>query len=260
MKNNKKKSPMMKIVSAAAMLAVSASMLATSTYAWFSLNTSVSVEGLSLSAKSNSTYLLIGKGDSQDTASEIQALSPAPSSVNWTITGDDAKVFPSAHTNSVINTSTASVLTNWYYKVADDPSASSSTKSAVQLTSFNNYVVHDIVYVTLAKGSQDAANLVVTEATFTAADDATGNASTIAPVKVIVSSGIAAVELDASNTSSNTVLATSVTDNAVVQLDVWLYYDGNDNNVFTNNIANLDGADVDLTFGVTFTSDLEAGL
>jgi hypothetical protein len=38
MKNNKKRSPMMKIVSAAAMLAVSASMLGTSTYAWFTMN------------------------------------------------------------------------------------------------------------------------------------------------------------------------------------------------------------------------------
>ena len=43
---------MMKIVSAAAMLAVSASMLGTSTYAWFSMNKTVSVQSMSLSAKS----------------------------------------------------------------------------------------------------------------------------------------------------------------------------------------------------------------
>lgn len=39
---------MMKIVSAAAMLAVSASMLGTSTYAWFTMNTQVTVTGMSM--------------------------------------------------------------------------------------------------------------------------------------------------------------------------------------------------------------------
>jgi len=262
MKTNakRKNSAVKKLIPAAGMLALSASMLATSTYAWFSMNKTVSVTGLNLAAKSNSTYLLIGKGESQDTAAEIQALNPAQSTVAWTITGTDAQVFPSAHTDSVTNATTAGTKTNWYYKVADDPSASASTKSAVTLTDFSNYVIHDTVYVTLAKGSQAAANLVVTNSTFTAAGTATGPSTTITPVKVVVASSSAVVELDSTNSSSNTVLATSVTDSGVVPIDIYLYYDGNDTSVYTNNIANLDGAGIDVTFGVTFASDLDAGV
>ena len=58
MKNNKKKSPMMKIVSAAAMLAVSASMLGTSTYAWFTMNKVVSVTNMQVRAKTEEGLLI----------------------------------------------------------------------------------------------------------------------------------------------------------------------------------------------------------
>jgi len=58
MKNNKKKSPMMKIVSAAAMLAVSASMLGTSTYAWFTMNRTVTVNNMAVKAKAEGGLLI----------------------------------------------------------------------------------------------------------------------------------------------------------------------------------------------------------
>lgn len=58
MKNNKKKSPMMKIVSAAAMLAVSASMLGTSTYAWFTMNREVTVKNMKVTAKAEKGLLI----------------------------------------------------------------------------------------------------------------------------------------------------------------------------------------------------------
>jgi hypothetical protein len=63
MKNNKKKSPMMKIVSAAAMLAVSASMLGTSTYAWFTMNTTVKATGMQVNAKADPSLVIKGVAD-----------------------------------------------------------------------------------------------------------------------------------------------------------------------------------------------------
>jgi hypothetical protein len=51
MKNNQKKSTLRKIVPAFGMLMVSASMLATSTYAWFTMNKDVSVTGLQTTAR-----------------------------------------------------------------------------------------------------------------------------------------------------------------------------------------------------------------
>ncbi len=58
MKNNQKKSPTMKIVSAAAMLAVSAAMLSTSTYAWFTMSREVKVDGMMLKTKVSGNLLI----------------------------------------------------------------------------------------------------------------------------------------------------------------------------------------------------------
>jgi hypothetical protein len=58
-KNNmKKKSTARKLLPAAGMLAVSASMLATSTYAWFTMNKEVSVTGMTLQTKVGSNLLI----------------------------------------------------------------------------------------------------------------------------------------------------------------------------------------------------------
>jgi hypothetical protein len=256
MKNNKKKSPMMKIVSAAAMLAVSASMLGTSTYAWFAMNTTVNVTGMQITAQSNSTYLLIGsEDDGNDTLSAIQATTNRTTAC--TIAAADSFVYPSAH-GTIADTGDAETVGNWYYKVADLPTASTSSQvngTALTSTNFGEYVLHKKVYVTLASGAQSATNLVVS-GTIASNSAATGNGSTFTPVKVLVTSASAAVELDSTTTTSNTPLAATVTNSAVVPIDIWIYYNGADNAVFTNNIANLDGATVDLTFNVTFNSDL----
>ena len=52
--NNKKNTTMRKIVPAAGMLSISAVMLATSTYAWFTMNKEVEVTGLQMQATASS--------------------------------------------------------------------------------------------------------------------------------------------------------------------------------------------------------------
>lgn len=57
--NTKKKgNPMKKLVPAAGMLAISATMLATSTYAWFTMNKEVEVTGLTMKTKVSSNLLI----------------------------------------------------------------------------------------------------------------------------------------------------------------------------------------------------------
>ena len=48
-----------KVVPALCALLVSAVMLGSSTYAWFSMNTQVTATGMNVTATSNSTYLVI---------------------------------------------------------------------------------------------------------------------------------------------------------------------------------------------------------
>lgn len=58
MKNNKKKNVMRRIVPAAGMLIVSAAMLASSTYAWFTMNKEVSVTGMMMRTQVGSNLLI----------------------------------------------------------------------------------------------------------------------------------------------------------------------------------------------------------
>jgi hypothetical protein len=57
-KNMKKKSTARKLLPAAGMLAVSASMLATSTYAWFTMNRTVTVTGMTMNTKVSENLLI----------------------------------------------------------------------------------------------------------------------------------------------------------------------------------------------------------
>ena len=146
--------------------------------------------------------------------------------------------------------------TNWYYQVADSAGASTSSKikNYIPLVTNDvdpNYVIHKTVWVTLAVGSNDASNLAVKECNVEALEEATGNSSTITPVKVLVTSATAAVEFGSTGATDNaTVLAEDVDDETAIQLDIFLYYNGADAAVYTNNVANLDGAEVSLTFDV----------
>lgn len=235
---------MKKLIPAICMTLIAAVMLASSTFAWFSMNTTVTASGMQVTANSNSVYLLISKD--KTTASEIQAVNPASREVDLAVT--DAELFPSAH-KTVKNTTEASNVSNWYYKVADAPSASTSTGGEIALSSdnFAQYVVHKTVYITVAKGSNPATNLKVTAAITPA--DGSGD-KTIAPVKVLVTTSTAIAELHSTALSSENVLAASISDDTVVAVDIFIYYNGDDSAVSTNNIANLNGATIALTFSV----------
>jgi hypothetical protein len=85
MKNDKKKigfSPTKKMFSAAAMLAVSASMLATSTYAWFSMNTQVTATGMQVKAQAEGGIVISNvnqtawTAEASDTIDSVTALYP----------------------------------------------------------------------------------------------------------------------------------------------------------------------------------------
>lgn len=223
--------------------------LGTSTYAWFSMNTTVKAEGMQITAKSDSTFLLINSGDN-DTLSEVQTAKAILTTIS--VGTEEAKVYPSAH-DTLSSATDAATAAKWYYKVADAPNASASTKDAQALTdaNFSKYVIKRTVYITLAPGSNDATNLVVA-ATFVSNGTATGNSSNaFTPVKAVVACGDTVVELDKTTTSSNTALAATVTASALVTVDIYLYYNGADGSVYTENIANLDGATVNFSFSVT---------
>ena len=251
-----------RIMASASMLVISAVMLSSATYAWFTMNKEVTVSGFELTAKADSTYLIIGP---ESTAAGLQAenrIAYAFSPV------ESLRVFPSAHTSAVTNTTTAGasandVMSNWYYKYAEVPTASAAAATEPEReigddVFESDYVLHRTVYVTLAEGSQQATNLRCTDATFTMINDRTGTTETIDGVTVLVTSTTAKDEEDAGSnfTLANTQLAATVDDQTAIPLDIWIYYNGNDASVYTNNLKNLEGAQLELTFEVDYAATM----
>jgi hypothetical protein len=239
--------------------------LGTSTYAWFSMNTQVQVTGMQVTAKTDNTYLLIGDGEN-DTYQEIQAINPVDSIIEWVVSDDDSELYPVAPVTTdgelayftgsataaakVTNAATAAAVANWYTAKAEKPSeATIDAETAEQLTTFNKYVLVKSVWLTVAEGAQPAHNLTVS-ATFTA--KTTGKDITGAKLLIVTSDGGFAILKNGASTNVDIKGAnTNITDQTVVKVDMYIYYDGNETAVYTNNAAELSGAQIALSFDVT---------
>lgn len=230
-----------KLIPALCMLLISAVLMGTSTYAWFSMNETVKVEGLNVTAKSEQTYLLIS--GTKDTATEIQA--DKLTTATFTIDETASKVAPSAH-ETITNTETTNTANNWYYKIAKQADSSEGKDEKTTLTTLEGYVIHKTVYITLAQGSVDQTKLTATVG-ITAKE---GAATIISPVKVIITATDKYTEFATTDTTAKEVYSGAINDKTVVTLDIFIYYDGNDTAVFTNNYANLAAADIALSFTV----------
>lgn len=234
-----------KLVPALCMLLISAVLLGTSTFAWFSMNTTVTATGMQVTAKTDHTYLLISDTNDKDT------LQTNPTAANRKVDfamGTASSLAPSAHeTFGATGASTdAATVGKWYSaqgKTPDKTDMKDDTKTA--LTGFDGYVLTKSVYITVTKDSKVATNLKVS-ATITNNTTATD----ITPLKVLVVCGDKYVELAPNAHTSTTVLADEIKSDALTKVDIYIYYDGNHANVTTNNSANLGGATVELTFAV----------
>jgi hypothetical protein len=276
MTNTKKKhGNKMKLMSAIGMLTVSAAMLVSSTFAWFSMNKTVTAQSMTINAKSDGTFLLIDNGDN-DTADEIQATQS--SSVTWIESA--ATLFPSAPVQSATevgytavgkkttagtdvttagaifnNRTGAALYTNWYTANADDPTKTDiDATTAKQLAAFTGYVIKETMYMTVADGSNGANNLTVTP-NFTQVG--AGNDLTAARMLVVTSDGGFAILNSSQNGTKVDIKGsnTTLTDTTVLTVDVYFYIDGNAEKVYTNNRTNLTGVQMDLTFDVDAVAD-----
>lgn len=251
-----------KLIPAFIMLLVSAILVSTATYAWFSMNNSVTATGMSISAKNESGSLIIGATTYTGTTPATPTLTGVQtanlttvdlSQATYNYTTDFA-VKPSAHAAKTTIADLDSVA-NWSYKTADAPSNyASSAVAGTALTTFSGYVLYYDLYLTVATGSPAMANLKC-NATIQAsgATDEVRNG-----VRVLVASDTDAEEFFNTHIESGTnvdahtqgtvVLASSITSAALTHIRVYIYLDGEDSTVFTNNFTNLKSATVTLSF------------
>ena len=109
-----------KLIPALAMLLVSAVLMSTASYAWFSMNTQVTATGMQVKAVAEDGLLIINEGDSDAAA-------------NW-------KVSTQATFNSVaslVPTSTADV-TKWYHNKSDAPTLAKEDQKSDTYEQLNN--------------------------------------------------------------------------------------------------------------------------
>ena len=243
-----------KVVPALCALLVSAVMLGSSTYAWFSMNTKVTAKGMSVTAQSNSTYLVISKNTTLGT--DISASLNGDNAVGG-IGNGKTSVYPCAKATKDI-ASTDIKTGDWYYaasKDRDDAGAVgdgalgtntlSATKIGTTLTA--DYQVTYTFYIGLSGESKAMDNATIK---VDAADATAGNSS------VALGKGLSAevkigdkdaVTLKDGTTNAN-VTGVNLS-NTAITVTVMVYIDGNNANV-TSAATDLSDLALNLAFSI----------
>ena len=114
------------------MLALSACMLVTSTFAWFSMNTNVKATGMSITAQADQVYLQIhtdaSKFDSTKTQIDVTATNDGadtkfvPITVGSGLTNEDKTLTPLSESSGLLESDTI----NWYTNTSDSPAVSTA--------------------------------------------------------------------------------------------------------------------------------------
>ena len=237
------------ILPALAMLIVAAVMLSTASYAWFAMSTSVSVENVNVSIKSDSSFLMISTTDSLETIRTDKLIS-------IDVNNSKADLLPIAYDETKNTGDLLAQFANpstWYHQVADAADSYVSTGAKTYLTAddtFAEYVYSGTYYLAVADGSNPMENLRAKVSIKNG--DLTGDEA----IKVLIVTSTNKTVLNTVSTYAtdgfDTVDLGDVPNDATVRVDVYIFYDGNHATVNTNGIASI----TDSTIDVSFTADV----
>ena len=257
-----------KLIPALSMLLVSAILLGSSTYAWFSMNTQVSATGMQIQAKSNETFLLINATETTAAGIQTAALTDETVTVNEEVypaspalTAAEAAYLTTSGKDvtgatittagvQVDNAAKAATVTDWFTaKALVQSDELIDTTTARQLTAWTDYVVVQSFHLTVAAGAEDANNLTVTP---TITQYGAGSDADAVKFLVVTSDGGYAAISTADNGNAVDIKGsnTNLTDSTVLDVTLYIYYDGDESMVYTTNRSALTGATIDLQFDV----------
>lgn len=255
-----------KLIPAFCMLLISAVLMGTSTYAWFSMNTRVTATGMQVTAKSDSKFLQIVAGTDAFVENEAQTSATAKNA--------SKQVRPvaigSAISDDAITELTSTVKASeikWAEAFSNDPTVSTKTGKYSDVTTKATLTTEDNLYTLVNSfkvrlnekaGATDAADLTVEtvkiESTNTTANNALKKAVRVLIVcgdswsvwGVDAADGTDAKQINGS--SSTSVIAAKVTTTAT-DINVYIFFDGEDDVTTTNNATTLgtDGYKVEFT-------------
>lgn len=240
---------------AIAMVLVAAVALGSATFAWFVSNNSVTATTSKISAQSNAPFLkidktAIGKDSTTSISYEEDAdvkLYPAQVVKN---TDDNKPLFKSAYASAA--TATTELAKSRYdvgdaaTAVAGDFAIKKSFKigtSDEKAGSFKNLKVSGVKLTSEGTdGLEDALSILVVCGDNWAVYKKSADGMVLTEYKDTVS---------AAGNNTDGVLADTIAANSSVDVDVYVFYDGSETNVFTNNLDKLTAIGATVTFTAT---------
>ena len=252
------------MVAAIAMVLVAAVALGSATFAWFVTNNKVEATTSTISAQSNAAYMYIRNKNNADTNStsdvadikDNKELYPATWADHFDANGK--KDGDADFTTVTYQFETATAL---------DPKASAidtNTRRAVGAPDSNEVLDKYAVKNTFKVGTKGTklTNLIVdpTNNGISLVSEDNSNTQFDNALRILVKCGDNWVLCDksgvikSSSTDSN-LLATEVTPEQEVEVDVYVFYDGDDAAIYTNNLGSLKDASKKIKVTFTATAD-----
>jgi len=278
MKTNakRKNSAVKKLIPAAGMLALSASMLATSTYAWFSMNKTVTATGISMTATVPNQLLIKGSASGAAYKAAIAFNESVDSAVNTSAALTN--LVPVAYKQQTAATSdpnnTFKKLTTAGMAKVDELGRVSGTvvdlssATDVEAATANTDYFYDTFTLKYAGQLDASISQPRVKITFTDNDTTNANSPIVGALHVVLvdnestpnvyefDMGSATWTTSGDDANKYVYTPTNVTafdtDNDEVTYKVYVFYDGEDAQCMNANAINLD------TYAFTFTFDLVA--
>ena len=256
-----------RLASAVAMLLISSMMLGTATYAWFSMNKTVTASSMSIQATSASPYLVISEEQAGtfDTNANAMILAPVADTALKLVTplnvASNVAYYASSAARTSGTTTTPTKFTNastvlWGTTSSSDPALveASNVTDLVDTSDLGEYVQKSELWfkVIATDTAGQGANLKCTKVTFT---DGTNSIAASGRVLLVSETGnyqlfkLVNGEVTAAETGSDAALLASVTTTAQ-KLTAYFYFDGTDASAYTNNATDLTGVTASFTFAI----------
>ena len=236
---------MKKLIPAICMTLIAAFMLASSTFAWFSMNTTVTANNMQIKAESKNPYLQIVAGTSAEAfkSNEKQDSATATNPEKTVRPTSAVKSFTTTELTALDNATKAADI-KWVEAFSNDPALSNKATDYTEVTEkakatddTNVYtLINDFLVRLNPTADKTARTLSVTSVTITAATE--GKAQLLPAVRVLIvcgdnwaiysSTGLVRTKVEGS------VLSTNLNDTPQ-GIKVYVYFDGEDSATTLNN-------------------------
>lgn len=245
---------------AIAMVLVAAVALGSATFAWFVTNNKVDATTSTISAQSNAAYMYIRNINNSDTnaTSDVADIT------------DNKELYPATWANHFDRTNSLSDTAGIYQfetATAKDPKKSDIDESTRRVVGAaesdavkDKYAVKN-TFMVGTKGTK-LTNLIVdpTNNGISLVSEDKSNAQFDNALRILVKCGENWVLCDKSgviksSSIGSNLLATEVTPGQEVEVDVYVFYDGGDTAIYTNNLGNLKDASKKIKVTFTATAD-----